>query len=100
MYICLKDEEIGVSDGTFKGERFFKCAHKRALFVKLSSCRPDSRIQRTSASHSERMPIVEETGQETSLMHSFLFSLQLNHCNFAVIAALWAQFGSRQQRDK
>lgn len=59
------DEEIGVSDGTFKGERFFKCAHKRALFVKLSSCRPDSRIQRTSASHSERMPIVEETERET-----------------------------------
>ncbi|XP_036969886.1 ubiquitin carboxyl-terminal hydrolase CYLD [Acanthopagrus latus] len=59
------DEEIGVSDGTFKGERFFRCAHKRALFVKLRSCRPDSRIQRTSSSHSERMPAVEtETERE------------------------------------
>ena len=78
-----------MSDGTFKGERFFRCAHKRALFVKLRSCRPDSRIQRTSSSHSERMPAVEtETGQETSLIHSFLFSLQLNDCKNAVIAAL------------
>ncbi|KAM7387778.1 hypothetical protein PAMP_023995 [Pampus punctatissimus] len=49
------EDEKGVSDGTFKNERFFECPPKRALFVKLSSCRPDSRFQYLSASHSEMM---------------------------------------------
>ncbi|KAI1888799.1 hypothetical protein AGOR_G00172460 [Albula goreensis] len=39
------EEPTGVSDGTFKGERFFNCPPKRGLFVKLDSCRPDSRFQ-------------------------------------------------------
>ncbi|XP_061593261.1 ubiquitin carboxyl-terminal hydrolase CYLD-like [Cololabis saira] len=39
------EDNNGVSDGTFKGQRFFRCPPKRALFVKLSSCRPDSRFQ-------------------------------------------------------
>ncbi|XP_030647001.1 ubiquitin carboxyl-terminal hydrolase CYLD [Chanos chanos] len=38
------EEDLGVNDGTFKGERYFKCPAKRGLFVKLSSCRPDSRF--------------------------------------------------------
>ncbi|KAK7888632.1 hypothetical protein WMY93_024192 [Mugilogobius chulae] len=39
----------GVTDGTYRGQRFFKCPNKHALFVKLSSCRPDSRFpQRTT----------------------------------------------------
>ncbi|KAM3618937.1 uncharacterized protein V6R79_000730 [Siganus canaliculatus] len=39
------EEENGVSDGTFKDKRFFECPPKKALFVKLRSCRPDSRFQ-------------------------------------------------------
>lgn len=35
----------GVSDGTFKGKRFFSCPPNRGLFLKLISCRPDSRFQ-------------------------------------------------------
>uniref|UniRef100_A0A8C9XT46 ubiquitinyl hydrolase 1 n=1 Tax=Sander lucioperca TaxID=283035 RepID=A0A8C9XT46_SANLU len=52
----LELEDNGVSDGTFKSERFFSCPPKRALFVKLSSCRPDSRFQSTSASHTYPVP--------------------------------------------
>ncbi|XP_038570967.1 ubiquitin carboxyl-terminal hydrolase CYLD isoform X1 [Micropterus salmoides] len=49
------EEDKGVSDGTFKSERVFKCPPKRGLFVKLGSCRPDSRFQSTSADQSETM---------------------------------------------
>ncbi|XP_043937550.1 ubiquitin carboxyl-terminal hydrolase CYLD [Protopterus annectens] len=40
----LEDEYAGCTDGTFKGTRYFTCAPKKALFVKLKSCRPDSRF--------------------------------------------------------
>ncbi|KAK6480179.1 ubiquitin carboxyl-terminal hydrolase CYLD isoform X2 [Huso huso] len=40
----LEDECAGCTDGTFKGMRYFTCAPKKALFVKLKSCRPDSRF--------------------------------------------------------
>ncbi|XP_063294060.1 ubiquitin carboxyl-terminal hydrolase CYLD isoform X3 [Pelobates fuscus] len=40
----LEDECAGCTDGTFKGSRHFTCAPKKALFVKLKSCRPDSRF--------------------------------------------------------
>ncbi|XP_040896761.1 ubiquitin carboxyl-terminal hydrolase CYLD [Toxotes jaculatrix] len=59
------DEERGVSDGTFKNVRYFSCPPKRALFVKLSSCRPDSRFQSISANHNEKMPEEEDTERET-----------------------------------
>ncbi|KAG7488291.1 hypothetical protein MATL_G00033130 [Megalops atlanticus] len=42
------EEDVGVSDGTFKGQRLFSCAPKKGLFVKLVSCRPDSRFQTPS----------------------------------------------------
>ncbi|XP_042338720.1 ubiquitin carboxyl-terminal hydrolase CYLD isoform X2 [Plectropomus leopardus] len=59
------EEDTGVSDGTFKGERFFHCPLKRALFVKLSSCRPDSRFQSPSANNSKRKPTQDDTETET-----------------------------------
>ncbi|XP_032892241.1 ubiquitin carboxyl-terminal hydrolase CYLD [Amblyraja radiata] len=40
----LEEESAGCTDGTFKGVRYFACASKKALFVKLKSCRPDSRF--------------------------------------------------------
>ncbi|XP_075832952.1 ubiquitin carboxyl-terminal hydrolase CYLD isoform X2 [Microtus pennsylvanicus] len=40
----LEDECAGCTDGTFRGTRYFTCAVKKALFVKLKSCRPDSRF--------------------------------------------------------
>ncbi|XP_038662632.1 ubiquitin carboxyl-terminal hydrolase CYLD [Scyliorhinus canicula] len=40
----LEEESAGCTDGTFKGMRYFICASKKALFVKLKSCRPDSRF--------------------------------------------------------
>ncbi|XP_026201963.1 ubiquitin carboxyl-terminal hydrolase CYLD [Anabas testudineus] len=55
------EEDWGVSDGTFKDMRLFKCPAKKALFVKLSSCRPDSRFQSMSASPLEKMPKLEDT---------------------------------------
>uniref|UniRef100_A0A3P8TYU5 Ubiquitin carboxyl-terminal hydrolase CYLD n=1 Tax=Amphiprion percula TaxID=161767 RepID=A0A3P8TYU5_AMPPE len=59
------EEDKGVSDGTFKNERYFECPPKRALFVKLSSCRPDSRFQSFSANHTETMPMLEDKEEET-----------------------------------
>ncbi|XP_018596312.2 ubiquitin carboxyl-terminal hydrolase CYLD [Scleropages formosus] len=38
------EEDIGVSDGTFKNKRFFQCPYKRGLFVRLASCRKDTRF--------------------------------------------------------
>lgn len=35
---------MGCTDGTFKGIRYFTCPPKKALFVKLKCCRPDSRF--------------------------------------------------------
>ncbi|XP_062251587.1 ubiquitin carboxyl-terminal hydrolase CYLD [Platichthys flesus] len=55
------EEDIGVSDGTFKNRRIFTCPPKRALFVKLISCRPDSRFQSVSANHSEKMLKLDDT---------------------------------------
>uniref|UniRef100_A0AAZ3SEF4 ubiquitinyl hydrolase 1 n=1 Tax=Oncorhynchus tshawytscha TaxID=74940 RepID=A0AAZ3SEF4_ONCTS len=45
----LEDGYIGVSNGTFKDHRFFRCLPRQGLFVKLLSCRPDSRFQGASA---------------------------------------------------
>ncbi|GCC19900.1 hypothetical protein chiPu_0018607 [Chiloscyllium punctatum] len=39
------DEDRGLSDGTWKGHRYFHCAPKRGIFVRLESCRPDTRFQ-------------------------------------------------------
>ncbi|XP_036391220.1 ubiquitin carboxyl-terminal hydrolase CYLD isoform X1 [Megalops cyprinoides] len=40
----LEEECVGCTDGTFKGTRYFTCPPKKALFVKLKCCRPDSRF--------------------------------------------------------
>ncbi|XP_022599372.1 ubiquitin carboxyl-terminal hydrolase CYLD isoform X4 [Seriola dumerili] len=39
-----EEECPGCTDGTFKGTRYFTCPPKKALFVKLKCCRPDSRF--------------------------------------------------------
>ncbi|GCB81925.1 hypothetical protein scyTo_0022254, partial [Scyliorhinus torazame] len=39
------DEDKGTSDGTWKGHRYFQCAAKRGLFVRVASCQPDTRFQ-------------------------------------------------------
>ncbi|XP_069044767.1 ubiquitin carboxyl-terminal hydrolase CYLD [Lepisosteus oculatus] len=39
------DEEVTAgTDGSYLGERYFRCAANRGLFVKLKNCRPDSRF--------------------------------------------------------
>lgn len=42
--VFQEDECPGCTDGTFKGTRYFTCPPKKALFVKLKCCRPDSRF--------------------------------------------------------
>ncbi|KAL6108404.1 uncharacterized protein ACO6RY_18932 [Pungitius sinensis] len=59
------DEPDGVSDGTFKSERLFHCAPRKALFVKLRSCRPDSRFQSTSAHCSGKMLEADASGGDS-----------------------------------
>lgn len=58
------EEDKGVSDGTFKGVRVFDCPPKRAIFVKLSSCRPDSRFQSPSSSKNKVMEMPREAEAE------------------------------------
>ncbi|XP_058634497.1 ubiquitin carboxyl-terminal hydrolase CYLD isoform X2 [Onychostoma macrolepis] len=40
----LEDSSAGVTDGIYKGKRYFNCPPHCGLFVKLSSCRPDDRF--------------------------------------------------------
>ena len=51
----LQEEEISAgTDGTFRGERHFTCAYRKALFVPLNKCRKDKRFHSDSkdrASH-------------------------------------------------
>ncbi|XP_039609686.1 ubiquitin carboxyl-terminal hydrolase CYLD [Polypterus senegalus] len=42
------EDDVGICDGSFKGQRCFFCAPRRGLFVRLQVCRPDSRFQRKS----------------------------------------------------
>ncbi|KAF7651192.1 hypothetical protein LDENG_00114450 [Lucifuga dentata] len=59
------DEEEGVSDGVIQGDRKFRCPPKRALFVKLRSCRPDSRFQNASTNHRDEIPQHEDVDKDT-----------------------------------
>ncbi|XP_071774514.2 ubiquitin carboxyl-terminal hydrolase CYLD [Centroberyx gerrardi] len=59
------EDKKGVSDGTFKNQRFFHCPPGRALFVKLASCHPDSRFQNESANPSEKIPKYDFAERET-----------------------------------
>ncbi|XP_072540400.1 ubiquitin carboxyl-terminal hydrolase CYLD isoform X2 [Salminus brasiliensis] len=45
------EEDCGVGDGKFKDKRYFTSLPNRSLFVKLTSCRPDSRFLGDSASN-------------------------------------------------
>ncbi|XP_029939637.1 ubiquitin carboxyl-terminal hydrolase CYLD isoform X2 [Salarias fasciatus] len=54
------EEDNGTSDGTFKQVRYFTCPNKRALFIKLSSCHPDSRFQSSSSNFREKIPKLED----------------------------------------
>lgn len=65
LRLPLQEEECpGCTDGTFKGTRYFTCPPKKALFVKLKCCRPDSRFP--SLHHSsnpiERCNSIGESG--------------------------------------
>lgn len=62
------EEDKGTSDGTFGRKRLFTCPPWRAFFVKVSSCRPDSRFQSTSVNYSERM--LKQEDRETEMEHS------------------------------
>uniref|UniRef100_A0A8B9H2G3 ubiquitinyl hydrolase 1 n=1 Tax=Astyanax mexicanus TaxID=7994 RepID=A0A8B9H2G3_ASTMX len=44
------EEDWGVNDGTFRNDRYFFCPPKRGIFVKVASCRPDSRFLGDNAS--------------------------------------------------
>nr|XP_006009729.1 PREDICTED: ubiquitin carboxyl-terminal hydrolase CYLD-like [Latimeria chalumnae] len=38
------DDDKGMTDGSYLGEQYFTCPSKRGIFVRLQSCRPDSRF--------------------------------------------------------
>ncbi|XP_059416220.1 ubiquitin carboxyl-terminal hydrolase CYLD-like isoform X2 [Carassius carassius] len=47
----LEDSSAGVTDGTYKGKRYFNCPPRCGLFVKLSSCQPDDRFSGAKEQH-------------------------------------------------
>ncbi|MEQ2195518.1 hypothetical protein XENOCAPTIV_014111 [Xenoophorus captivus] len=75
------EEDLGVSDGTFKGMRYFTCPPRRALFVKLQSCRPDSRFQNISATN-KKMLELDKKGQFSTALLLFSCSSVLDSMLF------------------
>ncbi|KAM4739111.1 ubiquitin carboxyl-terminal hydrolase CYLD isoform 2-T2 [Anableps anableps] len=64
------EEDLGVSDGTIKGKRYFSCLPRRALFVKLKSCRPDSRFQNISAQNKMMLELEEDADHSTGKLET------------------------------
>ncbi|KAL1272776.1 hypothetical protein QQF64_028638 [Cirrhinus molitorella] len=64
----LEDSSAGVTDGTYKEKRYFKCPPYCGLFVKLSSCRPDDRfsggMKKQSNGHSDNDEAIVSVEQE------------------------------------
>nr|XP_057929394.1 ubiquitin carboxyl-terminal hydrolase CYLD isoform X2 [Doryrhamphus excisus] len=56
------EEDVGISDGTFKNVSFFRCPPGRALFVKLSSCCPDARFLSDRAKNTD---VTDREGQQS-----------------------------------
>ncbi|XP_063044821.1 ubiquitin carboxyl-terminal hydrolase CYLD isoform X2 [Engraulis encrasicolus] len=67
----LEEECVGCTDGTFKGTRYFSCPPKKALFVKLKCCRPDSRFPSLhhSANPIERCNSIAFGGYLSEVVH-------------------------------
>ncbi|XP_041917324.1 ubiquitin carboxyl-terminal hydrolase CYLD isoform X2 [Alosa sapidissima] len=67
----LEEECVGCTDGTFKGTRYFTCPPKKALFVKLKCCRPDSRFPSLhhSANPIERCNSIAFGGYLSEVVH-------------------------------
>ncbi|XP_068586261.1 ubiquitin carboxyl-terminal hydrolase CYLD isoform X3 [Cebidichthys violaceus] len=67
----LEEECPGCTDGTFKGTRYFTCPPKKALFVKLKCCRPDSRFPSLhhSANPIERCNSIAFGGYLSEVVH-------------------------------
>lgn len=43
--MCLQEQELSAgTDGSYLGERHFRCPPNKGLFVKLRNCRRDSRF--------------------------------------------------------
>lgn len=70
--IELEEEQshlpLTLTDGTHNGERFFKCAEKRALFVPLEQCHKDLRFQDVTQTP------VHEAAAPKHLVVSFIFN--------------------------
>lgn len=83
---CHQEEEKGVIDGSFKGVQYFDCLPRRAMFVKLSACRPDSRFRSTPANHGKRMRKRQDSdwlvGFSTTLFSLDLLALCEGVCHF------------------
>ena len=75
----LQEEDLGVKDGVFRGKRYFVCPPNRALFVKLTSCRPDSRFQSLSSNHNERTTKAEGLSYYLVLIYISITSNMFQH---------------------
>ncbi|XP_062244981.1 ubiquitin carboxyl-terminal hydrolase CYLD isoform X3 [Platichthys flesus] len=85
----LEEECPGCTDGTFKGTRYFTCPPKKALFVKLKCCRPDSRFP--SLHHSsnpiERCNSIGESGPGSQFIKDTNSMPYVFTCSMFVYAA-------------
>ncbi|XP_078061785.1 ubiquitin carboxyl-terminal hydrolase CYLD-like, partial [Mustelus asterias] len=100
----------GCTDGTYCGRRYFQCPPNKALFVKLRTCRPDSRFHSLTPnanpvdwcnsldfkkynSQSVRENTAPDTGQlTTDIMQGWRKGIQ-GHCNSCYLdATLFCMF--------
>lgn len=63
-----------LTDGTHNGERLFKCAEKRALFVPLDQCHKDSRFQDVTST-----PVHEASASKQIVVSFFYIHFTKHH---------------------
>lgn len=79
--ISLQDNEfISGSDGMFGSKRYFTCKGDTALFVPLTQCKPDSRLQFSLAL--KEIPEPPETPSGKTLLIFYFLKYPLNCCKF------------------
>nr|DBA23896.1 TPA: hypothetical protein GDO54_011611 [Pyxicephalus adspersus] len=59
------EEDKGCTDGSWKGCRYFFCAPKRGIFVKLKACQPDTRFLSSKDSEPKSLQFHEQSRDES-----------------------------------
>lgn len=68
--LLLQDTKSGVSDGQFKEVRYFTCPPKQGMFVKMSSCFPDTPYSGTGDTLISSIPKQTSRTSTTATAHT------------------------------